>query len=663
MDNKNIIPSPLPDESLPILLPQDASSAVSENPNLTRSDVTSSQKDITDLNNHLQVDVDHSGSFSPKMAVPRDLLSPQNVIAEQPEESTSHDNDGSLVDPVSLTASDENKTSISETIFPENLIENLSETRSPHAPNDNGESTVPKSQEAAPVNQIASSHEIAKKADNSRRTKHITDADLIKIGEHTLLRALQSSKSYEAATPELDIACLSLEEFKPSTPLSHRESKRPGHRISDPPPRTLHIIEVLLKDSTHSMSRPLRKRHIHHKTPGSATEDSALLGMSDRIRLRSSFILDLLQRATGVTLEHGGSKSTVEERDSLVFLYPFKFFVTFANEIKAEADRLKKHGQSKAPTHANGGIPEDEHKVSLGSAAGSENRGNRAEDDYESEKAFKHLDLVVKLMDEYLQPVFDLRESYRNATQTTIFFHDLWLLFETGGLIFRPEPLPDHPPQISRIIEFNGGRQLLNNGEFKSQEVRRDVPGANSKGLENQFCLHHYSLGFNGESYGPIYDRMTIPAWEGERNIHDLKLFPLQFVRNEKDHKFHDMATYKSHVIGRGKEFVKLEAIDHRYYKGEVVGTHKEFVSNTEISSCPCDTYSDFLVQLRDRNRLQVAEARYRTAIRLTGLDGTRFKLGVRSRYRIKHTPWRSPRGSGGHQTEGYQRRMCISRL
>ncbi|KAL8896740.1 MAG: hypothetical protein Q9207_007565 [Kuettlingeria erythrocarpa] len=380
----------------------------------------------------------------------------------------------------------------------------------------------------------------------------------------------------EPKDPILDIAILSPEKFKTSTPSFHKNPKRPGHLISDPTSRTLYTIEVVMKESTYPNSQPLRKRYIHHKPSEASFNDRQLLDVPDRI--------------TKVKLHFGGRRGSVEEPTSMVFLYPFKFFVTFANEVKAKLDRLKtKFNRDGQPEHLRTSTSADD-------VASNDSPLPTTEGEYDSRKAFEYLALVTQLMDKYLKPIFDLRESYRNATHGTIFFQDLWLLFKTGGLVFEREPLPDHPPQINSLIHCNGGRQLLNNSEYKSQEPRRDIPAANSKGLENQLCIHHYHLDFNGELYGPKGERLTIPAWEGERSVYDLKLYPLSFSRPHKDHKYEKLNDYTNHLVRRGRGFVELGAIDHRYYSGELIGTHHEYYSSPVVI--------DFKLQKRDTEPL-----------------------------------------------------------
>ncbi|KAL8757310.1 MAG: hypothetical protein Q9184_004242 [Pyrenodesmia sp. 2 TL-2023] len=389
--------SPCPNSPTLISLPDEAGSTEITEPTLTPSNITFPDDLSTGL---LQSEV-ASDRSSPKTVVP-DPPSPQDATASQHEGPSSH------------RYSDNSESMASLHANPPPQLEGTLSNAPPQTASDITTGKAPQALDAHPIK--------AAKSDQ-----------------------IKPPEADETESPKLDVASLSPEDFKTSTPSSHQNPKRPGHLISDP-------------------------------------------------------------------------------QSQLVFLYPFKFFVTFTNKIKAEADRLKttfghfgQPGQLRTPTS-----PDDL-------------------EDSKSEKAFEHLTLATKLMDNYLQPIFDLHESYRNATHCTIFFQDLWPLSETGGLLFQCEPLPDYPPRLTRLIYCDGG--------------------ANSKGVENQFCSNHYHLDFTRDFYGP--------AWEGERSVYDLKLYPLAFVRNHKDHNFGSLNDYKSHLVERGKGFVELGAIHRRYYSGE----------------------------------------------------------------------------------------------
>ena len=80
-------------------------------------------------------------------------------------------------------------------------------------------------------------------------------------------------------------------------------------------------------------------------------------------------------------------------------------------------------------------------------------------------------------------------------------------------------------------------------------------------------------------------DSFSIPPWIGTRSVYDLKFYPLNYCRSSIDHTFTNLEDFKGHVIRRGKEFVKLETINHKYYNGQVVGSRHEFVQHPSIVS------------------------------------------------------------------------------
>jgi hypothetical protein len=394
---------------------------------------------------------------------------------------------------------------------------------------------------------------------------------------------------------EMSIGCFNHEQFKPSTPPTRKNPHRPGHQIADPPPgRPLHVIEILLKDQSALEFKTPRIRSIDHALSSSPAEASFSQCPPERVRVRSTFLLKLLHKVTGMSLHHGGSKVSVNERTSLVFLYPFKFFVTYADKIRAETVRLRslfttklsedqdvqsKLGGNDTPTvDTAGGAPKN-------STAATSITPDANDAGFESPQALRLLEILQELFDLHLRSVFDLRAALREGTVETISFDDLWLLYSIGELAYQREPQRDHPPSLVRITQVNGGRQLLNNGEFKTADPLRNaslVYGVNSKEKENRLYIRYYTLDFDGEHYGPVENAMTIPPWKGLRNIHDLKIFPIQFCRPGREFNsetFQTLEAFKSHVFARGRKFVGLKTIDHKHYNGQVVGTQNESVS------------------------------------------------------------------------------------
>ena len=389
-------------------------------------------------------------------------------------------------------------------------------------------------------------------------------------------------------SPEICITHLNSEQFKRSAPSFRSNPEKPGHSIANPPLRTS-VIEVLLKDPHAIEPQSQRWRHITH--PQSRGEPvTSSHDIPERIRIRSTYLLDLLFDATGVRLDHGGSKTSVNERSSLVFLYPFKFFITYGGEIRKFAENLQRRldvatqdmrllidseSNGTADTTFSDG-------ATIATNVPPDSSGKVDNHTSESRKAFQHLQLVIQLLDEDLRPIFDLRDDYSKGIFEKVAFENLWLLFSLGTLAFFREPERGHPPALVRVSSVSGGRRLLNNERLESfHPDKKHNPGENSKGRENRFSIRLYSLSFDGESYGPIDTSLTIPGWEGLRNIRDLKLFPVQYCKPGRDfdiERFPTSDDFKSHLTERGKRYVGLGSVAHRYYSGQIIGTRREQV-------------------------------------------------------------------------------------
>lgn len=389
-------------------------------------------------------------------------------------------------------------------------------------------------------------------------------------------------------TLDLSIAHLTQEQFKSNAPSLKPNPERPGHSIAERA-KNKSVIEVLDK----GLDNTDRTRYIAHGRSGEERASSKQT-VPERVRICSPFLLDLLSHVTGETLEHCESRTYIHKPSSLVFLHPFKFFVTHAKTIVAATKDLEeKH--SRAPAETYDSSKSDYLETSREQPASAVKR--RTDDgEFQSKSALEHLQLVTRLLEVDLKPVLDFRYGYEQATIPTVTFENLWLLFSCGGLVYYREPLKDHPPALARVTSCNGGRRILNNGKWENSDSLHPAgtqPGENSKGKENRFCIRHYTLDFDGESYGPVEDMITMPAWAGSRNVYDLKVFPFQYCTPNRDFdgaKFPTADDYKAHLTERGKKFVGLGSIAHKRYDGHIIGTQDEQVKISSGASTRHDT-------------------------------------------------------------------------
>jgi hypothetical protein len=393
------------------------------------------------------------------------------------------------------------------------------------------------------------------------------------------------------------------EDFLPSYHKDKPHPSREGHRLAMGSDGPLHLIEVLYRGE-HRRQRRESSRIFATSNLASSMSESSPEKEPDRIRIRSGFMLGLLEHITNTKLKHGGVKATHrhEDNSSLVFLHPFKFFVIHEQKIRDYTNKLKERlgsgtGSSTtnkvtfSPTSTANGEPST--PTGLLESPSIHRLSGQQSSDFRSEKAVKYLQVIIDLFDQHLGSILEVRRRFLDGTAETLRFEHLWLLFTVGELVYQRSPSGStgqpgyYPPRMLRVTQFDGGRELLSNSEWKSLDVQRIAlqrKPENSKGKENSFFIHSYSLDFDGDKFGPKTEALTIPHWDGLRNIHELKLFPIRFCRPGLEfskEKYPNVGSWKQACVARGKEFCKLRQDDGvavRHYKSQSQGEHKEQV-------------------------------------------------------------------------------------
>ena len=117
--------------------------------------------------------------------------------------------------------------------------------------------------------------------------------------------------------------------------------ERPGLSVADP--RTS-VIEVLIKGprtiEPQLQSERHMKRHVTH-LQGREESVTSSYDILDSIRIRSTYLLDLLFDAFEVRSDHGGTKSSVNECPSHVSLYPFSILITYSEKSRHLPNKCK----------------------------------------------------------------------------------------------------------------------------------------------------------------------------------------------------------------------------------------------------------------------------------------------------------------------------------
>jgi Domain of unknown function (DUF7025) len=271
-------------------------------------------------------------------------------------------------------------------------------------------------------------------------------------------------------------------------------------------------VEVLITD--HNVSRFGRSFLKSSDDPTAEVVDTAdpkivplrrtgtegILQIPERLRIRSRALLTLLGRISGEELLSVGYTRNIETPAPVVFLKPFKLFVSYEKEIRAEVRELELKIEKEAELAKNA----------------TQVAGTKKEiPDYDNSDLLKYLKAVIEFLDIDLRPTFELRRRIKEGTATHIEFQDLWHLFTPGDIVVDPS----NESEVFRVLSYTvsichlwltssasnsmftfqadvgdqGGREILID---KIEPTKKPTP------LDG-FMLDCYNLNYNGSVYGP----------------------------------------------------------------------------------------------------------------------------------------------------------------
>jgi hypothetical protein len=150
------------------------------------------------------------------------------------------------------------------------------------------------------------------------------------------------------------------------------------------------------------------------------SETDGILQIPERLRIRSRALLSLLGRISGEDLLSSGFTRNIENPAPVVFLRPFKLFVSYEKEIRAEVGELELKIEK-----------EDELATSATQVPGSK----KELPDFDNRDLLADLKLLIQFLGIDLRATFGLRRKIKEGTATHIEFQDMWHLFNPGDII------------------------------------------------------------------------------------------------------------------------------------------------------------------------------------------------------------------------------------
>ena len=157
----------------------------------------------------------------------------------------------------------------------------------------------------------------------------------------------------------------------------------------------------------------------------------------ERIRVRSRPLLLSLENATHSRI------LVPSDGDSLwdmVFLRPFKLFVTFEKEIRSAFDALKVNTVKLDDNLDAKDLAQDKEEVARQALI--------------QKLLLEDMELLIEVLDIDLKSLFNLREEIRNGTLEKIAYSDLWHLFKYGDDIVASSNMS----QVYRVVGFTVSR-------------------------------------------------------------------------------------------------------------------------------------------------------------------------------------------------------------
>ena len=358
------------------------------------------------------------------------------------------------------------------------------------------------------------------------------------------------------------------------------------------PADPVYLIEILMNDR--SKTEHYRERSRYFASNPTDTDETKMLlqDLPSRIRIRSTYLLNLLEEAAQSSLTYANEESSKHAGKSpMVFLYPFKFFVTYEKQIR---EKLQKRVEE-----ATGVIAEEDHNAITTegtprsiSAQDVTPRLERPDVDMSSpkekaarkkqENRIKEIKALIQLFDENLKGIFDLRHGFQEGKFSMILWDHLWLLFTIGGLAFEREPEKGHDPRLLRVTQFHGGRRVIKDEppHHGGGQVRESQKTSEPKEKDTCFYISAFYLESDGASFFPVQEAISIPYWDSLRHVRELRLFPLEFCQQGEDKDFHQPSKelWKADLIDRGKRFAKLGNVAFKYFDGHSFGKTRDQV-------------------------------------------------------------------------------------
>jgi hypothetical protein len=262
-----------------------------------------------------------------------------------------------------------------------------------------------------------------------------------------------------------------------------------------------------------------------------------------RIRIRSPAILLILSE---IMQESWGSRPRIFLRpfSPLIYFHPQVLEVLSELELKwGQPDETLEAARTPASPDRVSEHIVDEDKASVDASAA----------------ALADLKCYVQFISREIMPLYSQFDNLDETSNAKVRFHDLWYLFRTGELIYRP--IASGAIQETSNL-CNGQRTWRIYGISHAFVAWNGIAPTHNRnhisdddGDTASFEVECYYIDYTGDEFCVVTERFKINPYEGELPIKSLKVFPYRFLTNHKER----LDDYTKH----GRKF--LHSIEERH--------------------------------------------------------------------------------------------------
>ncbi|CUS14986.1 unnamed protein product [Tuber aestivum] len=376
--------------------------------------------------------------------------------------------------------------------------------------------------------------------------------------------------------------------YKPDDPVEEDEAVAPAKLMRREPNRMLHEEFELarLAEGEHVLD-------ILISDPAEVGEASGA-GKAERLRINSVPVLKILEKLT-----------TKSFGTSYMFLRPFRFLMRHRDLLGGYLEELEKIHVDKDPGNAD---DRDKTPTVIYEPGGGVWGSNlvpevAVENITETKEDMEDLRCLLKFIDEECKSDFDLVQAIKHGGVKKIAFTDIDLLFTAGEEIYSQKDVDN--PQVYRVLATTGGRPLRKTEAIRGNlklysRMMKELTGSicernhppnyndifrakrddDGKGeplyrrhdTASPFIIDCYSIDFDGLHLGGVQKQIEIRPYEGEKPVTSLPVYPLKFLP--------DLEKTRGRLLDRGKSFLTMLDVSHKYYEGLSLSEPKEEVAH-----------------------------------------------------------------------------------